>query len=55
MLELIYNKWFLVAAGVLVALVLYRFLNRNKTADMAENEYSEILNSDKYKVKGQYD
>lgn len=41
---------------VLIIYILYRiFLRRNPNQDDYEKKYNEILNSDKYKVKGQYD
>jgi hypothetical protein len=48
------NNEFLIVAGVTVILyALFRFLNR--TDKDFDKELDEILNSDKYKVKGQYD
>ena len=42
--------------GIIMALVAYRlFFAKDKAAELLEKEYVEIINSDKYKVKGQYD
>lgn len=55
MIELIYNKWLWIGAGIVVAFIVYRLFSKDKTTQILETEYSEIINSDKYKVKGQYD
>ena len=51
------NKTILVSVYALVGLyILYRFLFRkNPYQEEYERLYNEILNSSKYKVKGQYD
>ena len=51
------NNTFLVSIYVLIGLyMLYKILFRkNPYQDEYERLYNEILTSDKYKVKGQYD
>ena len=51
------NKTVLISIYALVGLyMLYRLLFRKSPyQDEYEKLYNEILNSDKYKVKGQYD
>ena len=51
------NKAILISIYVIVGLyILYRlFFKKNPHQDEYERLYNEILNSDKYKVKGQYD
>ncbi len=54
--DLITNKWFWSLMGVLSALIFYKLVFRNdKTKTGLEKEYSDVLNSEEYKVKGQYD
>jgi len=56
MIELLNNKWIWILAGSITALVAYKlFFSKNKDIDNLEKEYSEVINSDKYKVKGQFD
>ena len=53
-IKMIINKEFLIVIGVGIALYsLFRLLNR--TDKNFDKEIDEILNSDKHKVKGQYD
>ena len=51
------NKTILISIYVLVGLyILYKlFFRKNHYQDEYERLYNEILTSDKYKVKGQYD
>ena len=51
------NKTILISIYVIVALyILYKlFFRKNPYQDEYERLYNEILNSDKHKVKGQYD
>lgn len=51
------NKTILIGVYALVTLyILYRiFFRKNPYKDEYERLYNEVLNSDKYKVKGQYD
>lgn len=51
------NKTILISIYVLVALyILYKlFFKKNPYQDEYERLYNEILTSDKYKVKGQFD
>ena len=51
------NKTILIGIYVLVTLyILYKlFFRKNPYQDEYERLYNEILNSDKHKVKGQYD
>ena len=54
--ELLNNKLFWVfAIGVSVAMFYKIFFSKDKSTQLLEKEYHEILNSDEYKVKGQYD
>ena len=51
------NKTILISIYVLVGMyLLYKlFFKKSPYHDEYEKLYNEILNSDKYKVKGQYD
>lgn len=51
------SKTIMISLYILVGLYfLYRlFFRKNPYQDDYEKLYNEILNSDKYKVKGQYD
>lgn len=50
------NKLFLISLGLLSVFALYKLLFRkDSVAESLDKEYKEILSSDKYKVKGQYD
>ena len=51
------NKIIFIAVYSAIGLyILYKFfLNKYPVRDEYEKLYNEILNSDKYKVKGQYD
>lgn len=54
--ELLHNKLFLISAGLFAVFIFYKiFFRKDKFTENLENEYNEILNSDKYKVRGQYD
>lgn len=54
--ELMQNKLFLISLGLLSVFALYKLLFRkDSVAENLDKEYNEILSSDKYKVKGQYD
>lgn len=53
--ELINNKIFLASLAVITAFALYKILNRkDPLMEEIEQEYHEVVTSDKYKVKGQY-
>ena len=53
-IEFIYSKWMWAFLGIIMALVAYRlFFAKDKAAELLEKEYVEIINSDKYKVKGE--
>ncbi len=53
--EIMSNRWFLIGAAVVVAVIAYKLFNRKDAAlEEIEKEYEEVLTSDKYKVKGQY-
>lgn len=55
-IEIIYNKWFLLGVAALVGLIVYKIIAiRNKGEKILEKEYLDIVNSEEYKVKGQYD
>ena len=51
------NKTILISIYVLIGLyILYKlFFRKNPYQDDYERMYNKILNSDKYKVKGQFD
>ncbi len=50
----IFNKEMLIGLGVII--ILYSlFKMMNKPSEEFDKEVDDILNSDKYKVKGQYD
>ncbi len=50
------NKLFLISLGLLSVFALYKLLfKKDSVAENLDREYNEILSSDKYKVKGQYD
>ncbi len=54
--ELAQSKWLWVVLGSIALLVLHRLLfSKDGNTRLLEREYSEIINSDKYKVKGQHD
>ncbi len=54
MIELLNNKNVLL--GIILAIILYFVLfGKNKKNIKFEKEYNEILSSEKYKVKGQYE
>lgn len=54
MINLLENKNLLI--GIAVALILYFWIKSSPKKDKEfEKEYREILYSDKYKAKGQYD
>lgn len=54
--ELINNKMFIVASLFIGSFIVFKILTRkNKDLVRLEVEYNEVVNSDKYKVKGQYD
>lgn len=56
MIELIENKYLILGTIIFIIAVIYSlFTNKNKTKDLLEVEYEDILNSEKYKVKGQHD
>mgnify|MGYP001564911022 CR=1 FL=1 len=56
MIELLQNKYLILGIVLFIIAVIYSlFTNKNKTKDVLETEYDDILNSDKYKVKGQHD
>ncbi|HLC86594.1 MAG TPA: hypothetical protein VJG30_04880 [Candidatus Nanoarchaeia archaeon] len=56
MIELIDNKIFIAASLFIGSFIIFKFLTRkNKDLIKLEVEYNEIINSDKHKVKGQYD
>lgn len=56
MIEMIYNRWFWVGIAAITAIVVHRiFFSKDKTTELLEREYHDIINSDKHKVKGQYD
>ncbi|HLC56493.1 MAG TPA: hypothetical protein VJJ23_04625 [Candidatus Nanoarchaeia archaeon] len=54
MIELLNNKNVLL--GIILAIILYLLLfGKNKKNIQFEKEYNEILSSEKYKVKRQYE
>ncbi|MBI2148258.1 hypothetical protein HYU23_01120 [Candidatus Woesearchaeota archaeon] len=54
--ELMNNKFLWVGVATLFGLLVYKFLfSKDKANQVLEQEYSEIINSDEYKVKGQFD
>lgn len=56
MIDIIYNKWFLLGTFALLSLILYKiFFLKSKAEVVLEREILDILNSEEYKVKGQYD
>ncbi|MBS3174987.1 hypothetical protein J4440_03855 [Candidatus Woesearchaeota archaeon] len=55
MLEAIQNKWIWLGLGLIAAFIAYKlFTRKDPVIEEIENEYNDLLNSDKYKVKGQY-
>ncbi len=53
--ELFNNSWFVVIGVGLIIYTAYKILNKkNKTLEQLEIEYNELVNSEKYKVKGQF-
>ena len=54
---MIFNKTILISIYTIVGLyILYRiFFKKNPYLKEYEKSYNEILTSDKYRVKGQYD
>ena len=48
------TKFIIAGIGFLAIGLLYA-LSKNKTKTNFDKEYDELLNSSKYKVKGQYD
>ncbi len=55
MIEIIYNKWFWAIILGIGLIILQRFFLKDKSTQLLENDYDNIINSEKYKVKGQYD
>lgn len=56
MIELLQNKYLIAGIALFIVAILYAlFSNKHKTKDILEVQYEEILNSEKYKVKGQHD
>lgn len=54
MINILENKNLII--GLVVAFILYLLLRSGPKRDKEfEKEYNEILHSDKYKAKGQYD
>ncbi|MEK6947797.1 MAG: hypothetical protein AABX19_00985 [Nanoarchaeota archaeon] len=55
MIEIFNNKLLFIAGLSLVSIIVYKFITRRSKEDIAvENEYNEVLNSEKHRVKGQY-
>ena len=53
--ELISNKWVWFGIGLFALIIVQRlFFSKDKATEILEREYNEIINSEKYKVKGQY-
>lgn len=54
---MIVNKTILIGLGIVIGLyLLYKlFFARNKFDEEYQQLYNKILNSEEYKVKGQYD
>jgi len=61
---MILNKTMLIGIGIVVGIyLLYKFLLKSKTLESNtlesksdfEKDYNKILNSEEYKVKGQYE
>ena len=56
MIELLQNKYLIFGIVLFVIVILYNlFSTKNKTENILKGEYNQILNSEKYKVKGQHD
>ena len=55
MIEIIYNKWFWFAMIGLTLIFIQRFFFKDRATRILEKDYKDIITSDKYKVKGQYD
>jgi len=50
------NRLFIGAGVILVIYIIHKVMkSRSRTANDYERLYSAIINSDKYKVKGQFD
>ena len=49
------NKYLLIGFGVFFSLLYLKFRFFSKRYDDYDRLYNEILESDKYKVKGQFD
>ena len=55
MFEIFQNRLVLFGLALIAAAVLYKIFNgKDRLMEEIETEYNELLNSDKYKVKGQY-
>ncbi|HIH25858.1 hypothetical protein J4476_04805 [Candidatus Woesearchaeota archaeon] len=55
MIELFNNKILFIAGISLLSIIVYKYITRRSKEDIAiENEYNEVLNSEKYRVKGQF-
>ena len=46
------EKWITITLGLIIGYLLFRYLNKKQKAN---DQYSDILTNDKYKVKGQWD
>ncbi len=56
MLELLNNRFFVIGVAVIGCAIIYHFISKkDKPSSDLEMEYTEVLNSNKYKVKSQYE
>jgi len=56
MIEIFSNKYFIIGAAILFGVILYQLLTKkDKFSQKNDSDYSEVINSDKYKVKSQFD
>lgn len=54
-MDIMTNKLFIAGFVLVLIAITYNLLNRkDNNLEQLEAEYEEVLNSDKYKVKGQY-
>ena len=49
------ERYIIIGFGVLLSLVLVKWISLRKKGKEYDSWYNDLLTSDKYKVKGQYD
>jgi len=56
MIEILTNKYFIFGVLIIAGVLLYQLFNKKEGfSQNIDNEYYEVLNSKKYKVKNQYE